>query len=168
MLRKGYEKEEVRPEIRYENNYLYFIIRPIDDKVCLYCSGVNISRFLPLTTGRHRLGQNPVEKGLQSVNYGVRSLLISKGAIIKSTKGYLCPDLINKGDDLWYTESFKIEDYTLKVASDVISYAVLNLLRKIFTALMLNEKVPERLPDPFEMEGYLEDLCKRYNQKEAL
>ncbi len=168
MLWKGDEKEEVRKEIAYKNNYFYFIIRLIDDKICLYCSGVNISRFLPLTIGRHRLGQNPVEKGLQSVNYGVRSLLISKDAVIKSIQGNLCSDVINKGDDLWYTESFKIEDCALEVVSDVISYAVLNLLKKIFTALMLEEKVPERLPDPFEMEGYLKDLCNKYNQKESL
>lgn len=167
MLWKGDEKEKVR-EIQYKNNYLYFIIRSIDDKVCLYCSGVNISRFFPLTTGRHRLGQNPVEKGLQSVNYGVRALLISRGAIIKSTKENLCADLINKGNDLWYTESFKIEDCYFDMANEAISYAVLGLLKKIFTALMLDEKIPERLPEPSQMEYYLENLCEKYNQKEAL
>ncbi|MFN3740520.1 MAG: hypothetical protein ACK4TF_07610 [Thermodesulfovibrionales bacterium] len=166
MLWKGDEKEEVRKEIPYKNKYLYFIIRPIDDRICLYCSGVNISRFLPVTRGRHRLGQNPVEKGLQSVNYGVRSLLISKGSIIKSAKGNLCPDVMNKGDDLWYTESFMIEDCSPELASEVINYAVLSLLKKIFTALMLDEKIPERLTEPFEMENYLENLCKKYTQKE--
>lgn len=167
MLWKGDEKKKVRQEA-YKNNYHYFIIRPIDDKICLYCSGVNISKFLPLTAGRHRLGQNPVEKGLQSVNYGVRSLLISKGATIKSSKGNLCADVINKGDEMWYTESFRIEGCFLELVSDVISYAVLSLLKKIFTALMLDEKIPERLLEPFEMENYLENLCKKYASKEIL
>ncbi len=167
MLWKGDEKKEVRQDIAYKNKFLYFIIRPVDDKNCLYCSGINISRFLPLTRGRHRLGQNPVEKGLQSVNYGVRAVLISKGAIIKSTKGNSCPDFINKGADLWYTESFNIENCSHELA-DVISYAVLNLLKKIFTALMLDEKLPEGLPESSEVEYYLEDLCEKYKEKEIL
>lgn len=153
----------------YKNQFLYFVIRPeLSDTVdnnFIYCSGVNITRFLPLTKGRHRLGQNPVEKGLQSVNNEVRSLFVKKGAVLKMAKGNPCSDIRKPTEEIWYTESFFINCPTETIISeieDVIAYAVLNLFKKIFLAMMLDEKVPELLPSPDGLEDYINKILQKY------
>jgi hypothetical protein len=159
----------------YKNRFLYFIVRPIGtDRLSrtnnnfIYCSGVNLTGFLPLTKGRHRLGQNPVEKGLQSVNHEVRSLFLEMGAVLKTAKGNLCPEIKKLQEDVWYNESFFVNfPQTLSINlergfEDIINYAVLNLFKKIFLAMMLNEKVPEILPSPEELENYVDKVMQKY------
>jgi len=153
----------------YKNQFLYFVIRPeLSDSVdnnFIYCSSVNITRFLPLTKGRHRIGQNPVEKGLQSVNNEVRSLFLAIGAVLKMAKGNLCSDIRKLTEEIWYTESFFINcppETIIFRMEGVISYAVLNLFKKIFLAMMIDEKVPDVLPSPKELEDYINKILQKY------
>ncbi len=66
MIDKSYE---------YKNDFLYFVIRPEESRgetILIYCSGVNVSLFYPVTKGRHGRGSHPAMRGLQLVNHGVR------------------------------------------------------------------------------------------------
>lgn len=145
----------------YRNDFLYIILKSSQENQVIYCSGVNITRFLPLTKGRHRLGQNPVEKGLQSVNNEVKSLLLSYGATIKTARGNPCSGIISPRDELWYTESFIINDISYIPVREVVSFAILNLIKKIFLAMMLDERPLENLPSPEELQRYFIDLCRK-------
>ncbi len=147
----------------YRNDFLYIVLKSSSQNRFIYCSGVNITRFLPLTKGRHRLGQNPVEKGLQSVNNEVKSLLISEGASIKTPVGNLCPEIRKDGKDLWYTESFYIKGLDTIEFNKIAWYVVLHLLKKIYLAMMLDEKPPEMPLPPEELQEYLDRLCNKYN-----
>ena len=45
----------------YINDFLYFVLRSDEKRgpnTLLYCSGVNVSRFSPITKGRHGIGSN--------------------------------------------------------------------------------------------------------------
>lgn len=165
--------------IEYRNKFLYFIIRPElsysfseEDKNFIYCSGVNLTRFLPLTKGRHRLGQNPAEKGLQSVNNEVKSLFLKIGAAVRTSGSNLCSDIKKLPQDVWYSESFFVS-LPLNVSTnsleldlrDILSYAVLNLFKKIFLAMMIDEQVPEVLPSSSELENYINRVLQKYQSK---
>ena len=68
--------------LEYINDYLYFVFLPYEskrDNTMLYCSGVNLHRFLPITKGRHRPLANPARRGLQLANLGVRALALESG-----------------------------------------------------------------------------------------
>ena len=74
----------------YKNDYLFFVLTPDTERgrgALIYCSGVNVDRFLPITRGRHRPMSNPAVRGLQLVNLGVRALVLSYGATPKSVRG---------------------------------------------------------------------------------
>lgn len=146
----------------YFNDFIHILLKSVNNGF-IYCSKVNITKFLPLTRGRHRLGQNPVEKGLQSVNYGLRSLLLDQGAIIKKSSGNICSEALPIRDDVWYRESFFIEGLSFIAFNEILEYVILNLLKKIFLAMMIDEKAPESLLPPAELEEYLYGLCRKYS-----
>ena len=70
----------------YKNDYFYVVVRPEkkqDKDVLIYCSGINVTRFLPMMQGRLGLGSNPIVSGLQLVKYDLCTLAHSKGATPK-------------------------------------------------------------------------------------
>lgn len=161
-------KDGQKKSYEYINDFLYFVIRP-DGKdrgnnAFLYCSGVNISRFLPITKGRHRLGQNPAEKGLQSVNLGVRSLALSRRATPRTIRGNDCAGIAPVKNDLWYSDLLLIENAPESLPDEIINYAVVNLLKKIFLACMVEEKMPDDLLNPGELQTFIEAMCSKYGR----
>ncbi|WP_297212371.1 MULTISPECIES: hypothetical protein [Thermodesulfovibrio] len=146
--------------MEYINDFMYFVIKPIDEKRHLYCSGVNVTKFSPITKGRHRLGQNPAVKGLQTLNNDIRAMIIENRATPETIKNLLCQHIKPLMDDLWYTESFLIHNYSRQLGEKIKNFAPAELLRKMFKAMMINETVPENLSAQ-NLQNYLHSLTKR-------
>ncbi len=147
--------------MEYVNDFLYFVIKPIDGEKHIYCSGVNLTRFSPITKGKHRLGQNPASKGLQSLNNEVRSMIISFNATPETIKNLFCQHIKPLKDELWYTESFIIHRYTESLGEAIIKFAPYELINKILKATLLNETPPKITLSPNELEEYLYELAKK-------
>lgn len=141
---------------------MYFVVLPANDgDALLYCSGVNIDRFSPITKGRHGIGSNPAMRGLQLVNLAVRDLVLSNGATPRRVKGNDCRG-IAPTRDTWYTEILLIEKAPESLPVKMFPFCVLSLLKKIFKASMLEVALPETPPGPHELQGFLDDLCGKY------
>jgi len=154
--------EERRSE--YINDFLYFSLRPMeeaDNGSLIYCSGVNLLLFRPLTRKRHGLCSNPSMRGLQLVNHEVRSMALSRGAVPKTLKGKYCEDVVPV-DNGWYRETLIIENAPPSFPGEVINHAVLALMEKIVRAGMLDTEIPRELPPPDEFQTFIEALCRRY------
>ncbi len=147
-------------EMKYMNDFMFFVIKPLEGTSHIYCSGVNITRFAALTKGRHRLGQNPVEKGLQSLNNDIRALVISNNSTPETKKILSCREFIPLKNELWYAESFLIHNYTNTLGEKIMQTAPFELLRKMFKAMLLNESVPENL-NPLELQNYLQNIIEK-------
>jgi hypothetical protein len=148
----------------YINDFLFFVIRPEkrngkDVLVC--CSGVNVSLFNPIHRGRHGIGSSPVVRGLQLVNQEVRKLAISKDAIPVTIKGIHCAG-IAPTMDTWYTEFLTIENAPESFAQEIIEYCVPGLLEKIFKATVRPLQLPAKLPNPRDLQTFLEKECGKY------
>ncbi|NOZ69365.1 MAG: hypothetical protein GXP46_09020 [Deferribacteres bacterium] len=142
----------------YINDFLYFVTRPGGDRgegALLYCSGVNLSRFLPITKGRHRAMSNPAMRGLQLVNLGVREMALSAGATPKAVRGGDRGAEIAHTEGIWYKETLLIEDAPASFHSEIIAYCVPELLRKIDRALMLGAALPDKLLEPRELQVFI-------------
>lgn len=151
---------------KYINEFLYFVISPDKsrgDGALIYCSGVNVSRFSPITRGRHGIGSNPATRGLQLVNLGVRNLALSKGATPRALRGNDCAGIVPT-EDTWFTELLLIENASESFPDEMINYCVTNLLKKIFRACMLEVQLPEKLQTPDELQDFLEPLCRKYGR----
>ncbi len=149
---------------RYVNDFMYFVLQPDRSGAkgtLLFCSGANISRFLPITKGRHRLGQNPVEKGLQLANLGVRHLALSRGATPKAVGGKDCAGIVPTRE-LWYTEPLLIENVPGSLPEEILAYCPLRLLKHIIEACMLDVRLPEEPMEPTELQKLIESLCREY------
>ncbi len=146
----------------YINEFLYFVLRPEKERdAFIYCSGVNLFRFLPITKGRHRPMSNPVMRGLQLVNIGVRALALSRGATPKAIHGDYCSGIVPP-DNGWYKEVLLIENATATLPEEVINYCAAELLRKIERAIMLGAELPERALKPDELQLFIEEMCNKY------
>lgn len=150
--------------MKFVNDFLYFIIEPTNGKRHIYCSGVNLTKFLPITKGRHRLGQNPAIKGLQVLNNDIRAILIENKAIPETVRNLSCQHVKPLDDDLWYSESFLIHNYNSELGEKIKNFAPSELLRKMFRAMLINESVPENLSS-MELQEYLYYIAKELSGK---
>lgn len=150
--------------LKYINDFLYFVFLPYEsqgDSTMLYCSGVNLDRFLPVTKGRHRPLANPARRGLQLANLGVRALILEKGAIPIAIKSSDCAEIVPKSNG-WYRDKLLIENIHDSLPGDILNYVILNLLGRVMNSCQLHETLPDKLPDPEELQIYLESLCDKY------
>lgn len=152
----------------YINNFLYFVVRPNEDRgemTYVYCSGVNASRFRPLTEGRHGIGSNPSVRGLQLVNHEVKALALERGATLGALKTGDCSGIVMPTEDIWVTDRMLIENAPSSFPSEVINYCVINLIRKIIKAGMIDAKAPDTLLAPADLQAYIDSLCIQYGKK---
>ncbi len=147
--------------IEYINDALYFVVIP-EDRDIIYCSGVNVSRFLPITKGRHKAMSNPAIRGLQIVNLEVRSMAIEAGATTKTLVSSPCKG-ISPDDQIWYTEAILIENPPDGFGGKIIEYGVVNLMKKIDKAIMLGADMPDEILPPEKLLAFIEDLCDRFS-----
>lgn len=146
----------------YINDFLYVVLRPDDTSggdVLIFCSGVNITRFRALTRGLHGLSSNPAIRGLQRVKHAVTGLALSEGATPRAVRGKECSGTAPT-DDTWYTEILRIESAPPSLPPMIVPFAVSALVEKILTGCCLNIPVPSPLPDPAELQSFLESLIK--------
>ncbi len=144
----------------YRNEAVFFSIFDTPDGL-VYCSGVNIERFLPITRGRHKSMSNPAIRGLQLVNLEIRSIALGEGAETETGRFGECSGL-TPPDEFWYTESLLIKNAPDGFSDRVIEYAVVNLLKKIDKAIMLNAGMPEKLLPPESLMEFINELCRRF------
>jgi hypothetical protein len=147
----------------YINDFLFFAIQPDQSRGAgsyIYCSGADLFRFLPITKGRHGLASNPAMRGLQLVNMGVRDLALSKGVTIKPAKGGCAGIAPTTGG--WYSERLLIENAPVSFPEEVISYSVINLVKKIIKACTLPDVAPDTMLQPNELQTFIESLCSKY------
>jgi len=155
--------ENDRESHSYINDFLFFVIQPDksgDDGSHIYCSGADLFRFLPITKGRHGLASNPAMRGLQLVNMGVRDLALSKGVEIKPVKGDCAGIAPTSGG--WYSERLLIRNAPASFPEEVISYGVINLVKKIIKACTLPDLAPDTMLHPNELQAFIESLCNKY------
>lgn len=129
----------------------------------LYCSGVNFNRFLPITKGRHRAMSNCAIRGLQLVNVGVRELALSVGATPKAVDENNCSEVVPISEG-WYREHLLIINAPASFYNDMVNYCVLALLKSTFKACMLAVDLPGTLPEPDELQVFIEKMCRKYGK----
>lgn len=148
----------------YINDFLYFTFHPYKgghNSTLLYCSGVDVDRFYPITKGRHRPMANPAIRGLQLVNLGVRALALEAGAKPVTIKGDQCAGIVPKKNG-WYRENLLIENAPDSFPADATAYSVVELMKKIDKSMILGEKMPDEPLAPDELQAFLISLCNKY------
>ncbi len=96
---------------------------------------------------------------------GIRNMALSKGATPKAIRGDDCAGIAPTKES-WYGELLLIENAPDSFPEDIINYGVINLLKKITKACMLQDaNPPDRLLEPKELQGFIESMCSRYGDK---
>ena len=152
---------------RYSNKFMYFILNrdESDERSWLYCSGVSMSRFLPVTRGRHGLASNPAMRGLQIVDLQLRKELIDHGARTEAVKGNPCDAVVPKEGD-WYRQLLLIRDTDGQIVKELLGRCPLGLVNSVFKACRISDvELPETVPPASELESLLAEVCERYSKQ---
>jgi hypothetical protein len=145
----------------YINDFLYFAVRSEQKdggNVLIYCSGVNVTRFLPMMQGRLGLGSNPIVSGLQLVKYDLCTMAISKGA---EPKDHYCRTAcagMAPTKEGWYTEPLLIERPGNLTPEEIVRFAISSMVKRINATLLSDRTVPYDL-EPAELQVHLAALC---------
>ncbi|MBI5665570.1 MAG: hypothetical protein HZC49_10880 [Nitrospirae bacterium] len=153
-----------RKSYKYINDFLFFVLIPDESMgkdAYLYCSGINIDRFLPITRGRHRPMSNPAIRGLQLVNVGVRALALANGATPMTLQGSECPG-VDISRDSWSVERLLIKNAPGSLPDEIIRYCALELLKKIDKAIMLGAILPDKFLEADGLQLFIEAMCAKY------
>lgn len=152
----------------YINDFMYFSFRPDETRgkgTFIYCSGVDLFRFLPITKGRHRAMSNPVLRGLQLVNLEARAMALSEGATPKTIKGDFCSGIVPPSNG-WYKEVILVANASSSLPDKIISHCVIHLLKKTFRAMgMMEIELPDNLLKPDELQVFIESLCNKLGKR---
>ena len=150
-------------ESAYVTDYFYFSVRQEKQDgqdFLVYCSGVNLDRFLPMMRGRLGLGSNPVTSGLQLVKYELCSLALAKGAVPKTQPGLArCAD-ITLCDGAWYGESLLIEKSAGLLPEEIVEFCVDRYIKRVAAFSLQECDLPQALPSPVDMQVRMDTLCK--------
>jgi len=160
---------ETQISSKYINDFLYFVITPDQennngDIIC--SSGVNVTRFTPITKGRHNPMSNPAIRGLQLTQYDIMALAREKGTVAKPKRGYREKGL-PPTDERWCSECITIKNPPASFPEELIKHCVIELLNKINLASSRGAKMPDKLPGPDELQQFLEALCDEYSKEEG-
>ncbi|HTZ18673.1 MAG TPA: hypothetical protein VMB78_09585 [Dissulfurispiraceae bacterium] len=150
---------------RYKNRFMYFILGRDGavDRSWLYCSGVSMSQFLPITRGRHGLASNPAMRGLQIADMNLSRDLRDNGAQIATVKGNPCDPLVPKGGD-WYRQMLLISNADEQIVKELVGRGPLELIGSVFKACMISDAVPpEAAQQPDKFEALLAGICEKYS-----
>ena len=148
---------------QYINDFLYFAVRSEEkdgSDVLIYCSGVNVTRFLPMMQGRLGLGSNPIVSGLQLVKYDLCTMAISKGA---EPKEHYCKTAcagMAPTKEGWYTEPLLIARPGGLPPEEIVRFAVSGMVKRINAASLSGRTIPDGL-EPAELQVHLATLCAR-------
>jgi hypothetical protein len=145
----------------FKNDYLYFVVKAdnVDGReVLTYCSGINVTRFLPMMRGRLGLGSNPLVSGLQLVKYDICTLAHSRGAVPNDHHSRKACAGTAPTSEGWFTETLLIENPGSLSPEEIVSFAVKGMIRRINATSLSVSKVPYDLP-PAEIQRHLEPLC---------
>ncbi len=152
----------------YKNEYLYIVIRQAPDHgpdAYTFCCGINISRFDPLCWGKAGICSNPAFKGLQLLRSDVSGFALKRGLRTKNAEHIPCAPMTPRGDG-WYRENtLLIEQASSKTIQDILEFSVMDLVKTVLAVCAPDAKLPARLPNPPEMQKFLESLSvENYKQ----
>ena len=154
----------MQKSFEYINEFLYLVVRPDESRgkgALLYCSGVNVTRFMPITKGRHGMGPSPCARTMQLTNLGVRDLAMAKGATARAIRGNHCAG-IAPNMETWFTQPFLVENASDTFPEEMRDYFVMTFLKKLSLYIRLDFQIPESVPDAEGLQVYLEGLCKKF------
>ncbi|MGO9378356.1 MAG: hypothetical protein ACLP29_07360 [Dissulfurispiraceae bacterium] len=151
----------------YSNKFMYFIFGRDESNTSswLYCSGVSMPQFLPITRGRHGLASNPAMRGLQITDLNLRKELHDRGAYTASVKENPCSQHVPKEGD-WYRQLLSISNADEQVVKELVRQCPQKLVSSIFQACLVTDAVlPEVAQSAVEFESFLAAVCKEYSKQ---
>ncbi len=147
----------------YKNRYLYIIVRQAPEygeRSYMLCCGIDIMRFDPLCRGKSGICSNPAFKGLQLLRADIAAIARKKGATSRPLHFGECMLVSPRGEG-WYRESMLLDDVTPRTAKDILQYGVRDLLTKVLTVCSPQTKVPQKLPNPPQLQAWIRSLEKK-------
>ena len=141
----------------YKNDFFSITIRESERQPgsYIFCSGISIPKFDPITWGKTGICSNAAFKGLQQLRADVSFFALKRGIVTKTAE-IPCESKREHGDG-WYQENtLLIEDASTESIQAILDFSVRDLVQTVLTACHSDVTVPAGALDPEAMQRFLE------------
>lgn len=143
----------------YVNGYIQILLRsdPVSGQIH-YCGGANIKRFFPITRETHGLYSNPAFRGVQLLrSKTVVPLVLDSGGEAKSEAAPPCEPVSDS--DGWFRETLDLNGLPSDFPERAGPVLVRSLVGLILEVSRPEQKLPEDLSNPADLERFLDGLA---------
>ena len=154
----------------YKNVFLAIVIRQapeLGSDAFFFCSGINLSRFVPLARQSFGICSNPAFKGLQLLRADVSAFVREKGVTPRSGGEKSCGDTSPR-EDGWYRESMVLEKVSKGFLQELLRFSVTSLLQRVLPVWRPGLKLPAFSPIPGSSKRILKRLVGRRDKIDRL
>ncbi len=154
----------------YKNDFLYVVIREAPEHgrdAYVYCCGVNLSRFCPLSWRKAGICSHPAIRGLQLLRTHVSAFTLKKGMTAKKAEGVSCDAMTPRGQGWYHENPLLIEHGSPEGVREVLEFSVMDLVKTVLVVCVPDERIPAGLPDPAAMQKFLESLSVAEERRRA-
>ncbi len=155
------DRQAIR-SFEYKNDYLYIIIRQVPEmgpSAYAFCCGINIERFDPICWGKAGICSNPAFKGLQLLRADVSAFGFKLGFRTSNAEHISCGPMSPRKGNGWYRENtLLIDAASPENVQKILEFSVRDLVQTVLAICAPDAKLPSRLPNPPELQKYLDSL----------
>jgi hypothetical protein len=145
--------------MEYKNDFFSIVIRESGDRPgsYIFCSGLSIPKFDPISWGKTGICSNAAFKGLQQLRADVSYFALQRGIVTKTAE-IPCESKREHGDG-WYQENaLLIQDASPEAVQEILEFSARDLVQTVLTACLPDVKVPAGALGPEAMQRFLESL----------
>jgi len=148
-------------ETAYVNGYIHLIFRKLGEESenrFVYCAGVNMTRFRPLTWGTHGQFMNPAFRGLQLLRLKFLIPAVQEfGGRVRRPSTTDCGE-VPEGEG-WFRETFELLDVPEDFPEQILQNSVRYLIEVILKVARPGMPPPQAISDPAQLEKELDHLA---------
>jgi hypothetical protein len=145
----------------YKNAFLYVVIREeptLGPDSCLYCCGINLSRFCRLSWRKAGICSNAAVRGIQLLRTHVSAFAAKQGMIVAKTKDIDAAPITPHGEGWYHEHPLRLGKTTPGKIRELLEFSVMDLVRTVLVVCVPDARIPTGIPNSAEMQKYLEAL----------
>jgi hypothetical protein len=144
----------------YKNAFLYVVIREEgpDPDSCLYCCGINLSRFCRLSWRKAGICSNPAVRGIQLLRAHVSAFAAKQGMIVKKAKDIDAAPITPHGEGWYHERPLRLKKTSPERIRELLKFSVMDLVKTVLVVCVPDAQIPTAFPNSAEMQKYLESL----------
>ena len=155
----------------YKNAFLYFVIREeplLGPDSYLYCCGINLSRFCPLSWRKAGICSNAGVRGIQLLRTHASAFAAKQGMIVERAESSDSSPITPHGDGWYHENPLRLEQAAPERIRELLEFSVMDLVKTVLVVCVPDAQLPAAFLDAAAMQKFLESLSIAEERERAI